>query len=78
MPLNAIGICLCALGPQVAELGAEQFLRLARQDLGGVPVVLHDAPVVVEAENAGTNRGGQGRGRMLGVGALQGRIQLVE
>ena len=49
---------------QLDQLRAEQFLGLARQDLGRVPVVLHDAPVVVDPEDQRPH--GRGQGRMRG------------
>ena len=38
---------------ELDQLRAEQVLRLTRQDPGRVPVVLHDAPVVVDPEDQG-------------------------
>ncbi len=57
------GIALGGASGQVTELGAEQILRLARQDLRRVPVVLHDAPVVVDPQDQGPNGRSQGRMR---------------
>ena len=56
----------CAPAGELDELRTEQILRLARQDLSRVPVVLHDAPVVVDPEDQGPNGRGHGRMRTLG------------
>ena len=42
-------------GRQVAELGAEQLVGLAREDARCGAVVLDDPPVVIDAENEGAH-----------------------
>ena len=62
---------------QLDELRAEQILRLARQDLRRVPVVLDDAPVVVDPEDQGPNGRGHGRMRALGGARLPAEVSGV-
>ena len=51
---------------ELDELRTEQILRLAGQDLGRVPVVLDDAPVVVDPEDQGPHGRGHSRVSTLG------------
>ena len=70
---GGVRIGLAAGRRELDELRAQQVLRLARQDRGGVPVVLHDAPVVIDPEDQGPNGRRHDRMRTLGGTAFDGR-----
>ena len=57
-------------GRQVAELGAEQLVGLAREDARRGAVVLDDPPVVIDAENEGAHRRGERGRHALGADAV--------